>query len=214
MHNDEMHFMKRCGNISSMKIYQLYLRNQINNVIVYLRCWALVNDKGVRTRVRACSRFIHSIARPHLYRKKKSSALCTHDNNVVMQNVQQFVYTALTNPMDVTFSMRLKMLFHFALLSFYQHVLCIQNNIFIGSIHNPPVSCFVIREERHGVHVCANVFFWCTVSRQLAISVLQLPCKCIHHQIFLPELNVIVPSIECSHMYVLLYAHIFMHLNV
>lgn len=109
--------------------------------------------------MRACSRFIHSIARPHLYRKKKSSALCTHDNNVVMQNVQQFVYTALTNPMDVTFSMRLKMLFHFALLSFYQHVLCIQNNIFIGSIHNPPVSCFVIREERHGVHVCANVFF-------------------------------------------------------
>lgn len=118
-----------------------------------------------------------------------------------MQNVQQFVYTALTNPMDVTFSMRLKMLFHFALLSFYQHVLCIQNNIFIGSIHNPPVSCFVIREERHGVHVFVYVFLVYCIQATCYLGFATAMQMHTSSNIF-ARINVIVPYFKFSHMYV------------
>lgn len=52
--------LKHCENIIN-EIYQLYLPNEINNVIVYLRCWALANNKGLAWTKRDST---HSLNRP------------------------------------------------------------------------------------------------------------------------------------------------------
>ena len=91
-------------NIAHMEyISQLYLSNEINNVIVYWQTTQTTHGAGDNEQEGQ----IKSVCERE--RERAKSLLLpvrTNDNNVVMQNEQQFVYIASAKLMHVTFSLR------------------------------------------------------------------------------------------------------------